>query len=110
LSRNPTLPSVLPHGSLGCGHNGGRARGSWRLVGPDLPGVRVREQERPIVADPVVEFDFDVAALVDAGHAVAERAVADIKQRAGLYICGIVLAVADGDRPSRLGDGVASGA
>src|SRR6266403_2396018 len=33
----------------------------------------------------------DVAALVDAGHTVAEHAVADIEQRAGLYVSGIVL-------------------
>src|SRR5258706_8465606 len=34
---------------------------------------------------------LDVAALVDAWHAMAEHAVADIKQRAGLYVGGIVL-------------------
>src|SRR6266403_147413 len=34
---------------------------------------------------------LDVAALVDAGHTVAEYAVADIKHRAGLYVGGIVL-------------------
>src|SRR6476620_3174125 len=34
---------------------------------------------------------LDVAALVDAGHAVAEYAVADIKQRAGLDVGWIVL-------------------
>src|SRR6266403_4017483 len=33
----------------------------------------------------------DVTALVDAGHTVAEHAVADIKQRAGLHVGGIVL-------------------
>src|SRR2546423_6241442 len=34
---------------------------------------------------------LDVAALIDAGHTVAEDAVAHIKQRAGLYVGGIRL-------------------